>query len=141
MSSEHEPQSALKRLTVSFFSSSLSKILFSVSSWWRTFGVAVAVLYADNHVADNGHTGSVTKKFLVCGLCIVLLRLNELVVKVNVIPAPFNCPVANRQFRSNVECVCRIVIGLSGIRCAEMFSRASSFIALRMVSALQVHVG
>ena len=51
-------------------------------------GVAVAVLYADNHVADNGHTGPVTKKFLVRGLCIVLLRLNELVVKVNVILPP-----------------------------------------------------
>ena len=82
-------------------------------------GVAVAVLYADNHVADNGHTGPVTKKFLVRGLCIVLLRLNELVVKVNVIlPALFQLPCGQQASQEQyVECVCRIeVIGLSGIR-------------------------
>ena len=82
-------------------------------------GVAVAVLYADNHVADNGHTGPVTKKFLVRGLCIVLLRLNELVVKVNVIlPALFQLPCGQQAIQEQyVECVCRIeVIGLSGIR-------------------------
>ena len=79
-------------------------------------GVAVAVLYADNHVADNGHAGPVARKFLVCGLCIVLLRLNELVVEVNVIlPALLQLPCGQQAIQEQcVERVCRIeVIGLS----------------------------
>lgn len=50
---------------------------------------------------------------------IVLLRLNELVVKVNVIlPALFQLPCGQQAIQEQcVECVCRIeIIGLSGIR-------------------------
>ena len=83
-------------------------------------GVAVAVLYADNHVADNGHTGPVTKKFsCTWAFASYFLRLNELVVKVNVIlPALFQLPCGQQAIQEQcVECVCRIeIIGLSGIR-------------------------
>jgi hypothetical protein len=44
-------------------------------------GVAVAVLYADNHVANDSHTWTVPEKLLVCGFCIKLLSLYELVVE------------------------------------------------------------
>ena len=48
--------------------------------------VAVAVLNADNQVANNRHARAITKELLVCRLCIILLCLYELVVEVNVIP-------------------------------------------------------
>ena len=44
--------------------------------------VAVAVLYADNHVANDSHTWTVPEKLLVCGFRIKLLSLYELVVEV-----------------------------------------------------------
>ena len=48
--------------------------------------VAVAVLNADNQVANNRHARAITKELLVCRLRIILLSLYELVVEVNVIP-------------------------------------------------------
>ena len=55
--------------------------------------VAVAVLYSDNHVANDSHTWTVSEKLLVCGFRIILLCLYELVVEVNVIPlALFQLP-------------------------------------------------
>ena len=48
--------------------------------------VAVAVLNADNQVANNCHARAITKELLVCRLRIILLSLYELVVEVNVIP-------------------------------------------------------
>ncbi len=48
--------------------------------------VAVAVLYADNHIANDCHTRTVSEKLLVCGLRVILFSLYELVVEVNVIP-------------------------------------------------------
>ena len=55
--------------------------------------VAVAVLYSDNHVANDSHTRAITKELLVCRLRIILLSLYELVVEVNVIPfALFQLP-------------------------------------------------
>ena len=65
--------------------------------------VAVAVLYSDNHVANDSHTWTVSEKLLVCGFRIILLCLYELVVEVNVIPlALFQLPCDNRQLRSSV---------------------------------------
>jgi len=56
-------------------------------------GVSVAVLYADNHVPYNGNARAVSEKLLVCRLGVILLRLKELVVEVNVIlPARFQLP-------------------------------------------------
>ena len=55
--------------------------------------VAVAVLNADNQVANNRHARAITKELLVCRLRIKLLSLYELVVEVNVIPlALFQLP-------------------------------------------------
>ena len=55
--------------------------------------VAVAVLNADNQVANNRHARAITKELLVCRLRIILLSLYELVVEVNVIPlALFQLP-------------------------------------------------
>ena len=45
-------------------------------------GVAVAVLYAHDEVADDCNAGAVARELLVGHLCIVLLRLDELVVEV-----------------------------------------------------------
>ena len=43
--------------------------------------VAVAVLNADNQVANNRHARAITKELLVCRLRIILLSLYELVVE------------------------------------------------------------
>ena len=78
--------------------------------------VAIAILYADNQVANNRHARAIAKELLVCGLCIVLLRLNELVVVVSVIlPALLQLPCGQQAIQEQcVERVCRIeVIGLS----------------------------
>ena len=48
--------------------------------------VPVAVLNADNQVANNRHARAITKELLVCRLRIILLSLYELVVEVSVIP-------------------------------------------------------
>ena len=48
-------------------------------------GVAVAVLYAHDKVADDCHAGAVARELLVGHLRIVLLRLDELVVEVQVV--------------------------------------------------------
>ena len=47
--------------------------------------VAIAILYADNQVANNRHARAIAKELLVCGLCIILLSLYELVVEINII--------------------------------------------------------
>ena len=66
--------------------------------------VAVAVLNADNQVANNCHARAITKELLVCRLCIILLTLFQLVrCKHTIEPSPsFSCPVDNRQLRSSV---------------------------------------
>ena len=48
-------------------------------------GVAVAVLDADGQVADDGHGRPVAGEVLVGRLCVVFLRLQELVVEVEVV--------------------------------------------------------
>ena len=48
-------------------------------------GVAVAVLYAHDEVANDCHAGAVARELLVGHLRIVLLRLDELVVEVQVV--------------------------------------------------------
>ena len=47
--------------------------------------VAIAVLYANNQVANNRHARAITKELLVCRLCIILLSLYELMVEINII--------------------------------------------------------
>lgn len=83
-------------------------------------GVAVAVLYADNHVADNGHPGPVAKELLVSGLCVILLCLNELMVKVNVILLALS-QLPSGQQAIEEQCVERLgrveVIDLAAVRC------------------------
>ena len=48
-------------------------------------GIAVAVLYTHDEVANDGHTGTVACELLVGHLRIALLRLYELMVEVKVI--------------------------------------------------------
>ena len=47
--------------------------------------VAVAILYADNQVANNRHARAITREVLVCRLCIILFNLYELMVEINII--------------------------------------------------------
>ena len=47
--------------------------------------VAIAILNADNQVANNRHARAITKELLVCMLCIILLGLHELMVEINII--------------------------------------------------------
>ncbi len=47
--------------------------------------VAIAILYADNQVANNRHARAIAKELLVCRLCIILLCLYELMVEINII--------------------------------------------------------
>ena len=48
-------------------------------------GIPVAILYPDDEVANDGHAGAVAGELLVGHLGIVLLRLYELVVEVQVV--------------------------------------------------------
>ena len=47
--------------------------------------VAIAILYANNQVANNRDARAITKEPLVCRLCIILLSLYELMVKIDII--------------------------------------------------------
>ena len=47
--------------------------------------VAIAILYADNQVANNRHARAIAKELLVCRLCIILLCLYEQMVEINII--------------------------------------------------------
>ena len=47
--------------------------------------VAIAILNANNQVANNRYTRAITGKLLVCRLCIILLSLYELMVKIDII--------------------------------------------------------
>ena len=47
--------------------------------------VAIAILYADNQVANNRHARAIAKELLVCRLCVKLLCLYELMVEINII--------------------------------------------------------
>ena len=48
-------------------------------------GIAVAVLYPDDDIADRCYSWTVTGELLVGHFCVKFLRLNELVVKIKVI--------------------------------------------------------
>ena len=48
-------------------------------------GIAVAILYPDDEVAYDGHTGTVAGELLVGHLRVVFLRLYELMVEVHVV--------------------------------------------------------
>ena len=52
--------------------------------------IAVAVLYAHDEVTYDCHAGTVARELLVSHLCIVLLRLYELVVEVKVVRLSFH---------------------------------------------------
>ena len=47
--------------------------------------VAIAILNANNQVANNRHARAITRELLVCRLCIILLGLYELMVEINII--------------------------------------------------------
>ena len=47
--------------------------------------VAIAILNADNQVANNRYAGAITRELLVCRLCIILLSLHEQMVEINII--------------------------------------------------------
>ena len=47
--------------------------------------VTIAILNANNQVANNRHARAITKELLVCRLCIILLSLYELMVEINII--------------------------------------------------------
>ena len=79
-----------------------------------------SVLYADNHVANDSHTMTVSEKLLVCGFRIILLCLYELVVEVNVILlALFQLPCGQQAIQEQcVQLVCRVEgIGLACVGC------------------------
>ena len=87
------------------------------------------------------HARTIAKELLVCRFCIILLCLYELWSKsTSYISPTFNCPVANRQFRSNVFSLSAVlkswVLPVSDVY--DMFSWVSSFMVLKIVSALQV---
>ena len=48
-------------------------------------GIAVAVLYPDDDIADRCYSWTVTSELFVGHFCVKFLRLNELVVKIKVI--------------------------------------------------------
>src|SRR5574344_1956103 len=83
-------------------------------------GIAVTVLYSDNHITDDCHTWPVAGKFLVGRLCIVLFRLYELVVEVNVVKSAFFQLPHSRQciYKQDVQFLCCIeVVSLASVRC------------------------
>ena len=47
--------------------------------------ITIAILNANNQVANNRHARAITKELLVCRLCIILLSLYELMVEINII--------------------------------------------------------
>ena len=52
-------------------------------------GIAISVLNADNHVADDCNARTVAQELLVGGgLCVILFRLYELMVKVKIVFMP-----------------------------------------------------
>ena len=79
-------------------------------------GVAVAVLDIDNPVANDINTGSVAEELLVRRFCIILLCLNELMIKVNIAFLNFLQLVSRNQsvYKQCVEFVrCVEIIGLA----------------------------
>ena len=63
----------------------LSKVSFTVKAH---VGIAIPVLNADNHVADDRNARTVAQELLVGGLCVILFRLYELMVKVKIVFQP-----------------------------------------------------
>ena len=47
--------------------------------------VTIAILNANNQVANNRRARAITRELLVCRLCIILLSLYELMVEINII--------------------------------------------------------
>ena len=47
--------------------------------------VAIAILNANNKVANNRHARAITRELLVCRLCIILLSLYELMVEIDIL--------------------------------------------------------
>ena len=47
--------------------------------------VAIAILNANNQVANNRHARAITRELLVCRLCIILLSLYELMVEIDIL--------------------------------------------------------
>ena len=72
-------------------------------------GVAVAVLDIDDLVSDNINSGSVAEELLVRRFCIILLCLNELMVKVNIVFLNF------LQLASRTKALTSNVLSLSAV--------------------------
>gem|GEM_PF-1728912 len=51
-------------------------------------GIAIPVLNTDNHVAEDRNARTVAQELLVGGLCVILFRLYELMVKVKIVFLP-----------------------------------------------------
>lgn len=106
--------------------------------------VAIAILYADNQVANNRHARAITKELLLCRLCTILLCLYELMVELNIIHLILfqlaRCKYTIEQLNNKVLRVSAVlksqVFPISDVY--EMFSCVNSFIALRIVLELQV---
>ena len=47
--------------------------------------VTIAILNANNQVANNRHARAITRELLVCRLCIILLSLYELMVEIDIL--------------------------------------------------------
>ena len=82
--------------------------------------VSVSVLDADDEIADDTHAGAVSKEFLVGALGVIFLRLEKLVVKVEVVFLPglqLSCGEEGLH-KQSVEFVRRVeVIVLARVRC------------------------
>ena len=63
----------------------------------------IAILNANNQVANNRHARAITRELLVCRLCILLLGLYELMVEINIIHLTlFQLARCNIQLSSKV---------------------------------------
>ena len=61
-------------------------------------GIAISVLYADNHVANDRNARTVAQELLVGGLCVMLFCLYELMVKIKIVFLPSLQLPSRKQF-------------------------------------------
>lgn len=106
--------------------------------------VAVTVFQIGNQPTDGEDTGTVTVKALVGALAVILLRLNELVVEVNVVLASLReLPDGQKQLDEQpVQFPCRVeVINVARLSALyDTFSVVSSSMPRSTVSALGTRV-
>ena len=66
----------------------LTKVSFWLKRIKAHVGIAISVFNADYHVADDRNAGSVAQELLAGGLCVILFRLYELMVKGKIVLLP-----------------------------------------------------